>query len=228
MTHPIKPVFTMLFFCIAFVSCKKDLVNEYKQMPEPLVGKVVDTLSKAYSYYPFRDKSILSYVDTTIDGSTIISKSTLAILGDTTIDGKTYSKASTGGSETITYHNYQDGVTTLLSYNGDDKITTTVLKANEPVGTVWKDVFLNDGVPTTYAWKIVAKGINRTVLGVKYTDVMQVHLAGTADVPVQGKVVFANSEYFYAPNIGLIENISNNPATGITDLHRVLQKNIIP
>lgn len=228
MTHSIKPVFTMLFLGVVFASCKKDLVNDNVSLSKPAVNKVFDSASNTYSYYPFRNKSILSYVDTTKDGSTVISKSTIAILGDTTIDGKIFSKASTGASKSIAYYNNKDGVTTFVSFKGEDKITTTVLKANEPVGTVWKDAFMIDAIPTTYEWKIVAKGIERIVLGVRYTDVIQVHLAGTADMPVQGKVVFANSEYFYAPNIGLIENISNNPATGNTDLHRVLQKHLIP
>ncbi len=228
MTHPIKPVFAMLFFGIALASCKKDPVSENATLYKPNTNKVFNSESNTKSYFPFRDKSIYSYVDTTKDGSIIINKSTIAILGDTTIDGKIFSKASTGASKVITYNNNSDGITTFVSYKGDDKITTTVLKANEPVGTVWKDAFMNNGIPTTYEWKIVAKGIEKIVLGVNYTDVIQVHLTGTADVPVRGKVTFANSDYFYAPNIGLIENISNNPATGVTDLHRVLQKHLIP
>ena len=64
----------------------------------------------------------------------------------------------------------------MVSYNGNDKITSTVLKANEPVGAVWKDEFMNAGIPTTYLWKIVAKGIEKTVLGIKYINVIQVHL----------------------------------------------------
>jgi len=139
------------------------------------------------------------------------------------MDGNVYSKASIDGSESVTYHNYNNGIATLVSFKGDDKITTTFLKVNEPVGAVWKDEFLNAGVPSTYEWKMVAKGIDRTVQGVLYTDVIQVNLLGYATLPVRGKVLLANSEYYYAPNIGLIENIAVNPATGKTELHRVFK-----
>ncbi len=223
MKNPIKAFFSILLLCIVLASCKKDLVNENTVLPQSPGNKVADNANKLNSYYPFRDKSIISYIDSTIDGKAVISKSSLSILGDTTMDGNIYSKSSAGGSETITYHNYNNGVTTLVSFKGDDKITTTFLKANEPVGTVWKDEFLNAGVPTTYEWKMMAKGINRTVQGIVYTDVIQVHLLGYATLPVQGKVKFADSDYYYAPNIGLIENISNNPATGKTELHRILK-----
>ena len=223
MTHSIKPLLSVLLLGIAFVSCKKDLLNENSVLQNAAGNKVADHPNKLNSYYPFRDKSITNYLDSTIDGKLATSKSTLLILGDTTMDGNVYSKVSTDGSGSVTYINDNNGVTTLISFKGDDKITATFLKENEPVGAVWKDEFLNAGVPSTYEWKMMAKGINRTVQGVLYKDVIQVHLLGYATLPVQGKVIFANSEYYYAPDIGLIENIAVNPKTGKTELHRVLK-----
>ena len=226
MFNNIKPVLAGLL-CLAFASCKKDIVSENGATPESNAGKSGAVSKVDDSYYPYNSGSTYTYVDSTLAGSSTITKSAISISGDTTIDGKIFSKAPAGGSA-FNYYNSTEGVTTLVAYNGKDKVTTTVLKANEPVGTVWKDVFSNAGVPTTYEWKIVAKGMDRTVQGVRYSNVIQVHLLGSAEVPVQGKVVFANSDYYYAPNVGLIENIAYDPATGKMGLHRELQTTTLP
>ena len=222
MFNNIKPVLAGLL-CLAFASCKKDMVDESGVTPENNAAKSSVTSEANDSYYPDANGSTYTYVDSTLGGSSTITRSAMKVAGDTVIDGQNFSRTATKGSSTFDYYSSANGVTTLITFKGKDKVTTTVLKANEPVGTVWKDVFSNAGVPTTYEWKIVAKGINKTVRGVAYANVIQVHLLGYAQVPAQGKVVFADSDYFYAPNIGLIENISFNPTTGKTELHRELQ-----
>lgn len=226
MFNNIKPVLAGLL-CLAFASCKKDIVGENGVTPENNADKNGTVPKVNDSYYPYNNGSTYTYVDSMPGGSSTITRSAIKISGDTAIDGKTFSKNPAGGSA-FNYYNSTEGVTTLVAYNGKDKITTTVLKANEPVGSVWKDVFSNAGVPTTYEWKIVAKGMNKTVQGFIYSNVIQVHLLGYAEVPVQGKVVFANSDYYYAPNVGLIENIAYNPASGKTELHRELQNTLVP
>ena len=226
MFNNIKPVIVGLL-CFAFASCKKSIVGENGITPENNADKNGTIPKVNDSYYPYKNGSTYTYVDSTLEGSSTITRSAIKISGDTAIDGKTFSKIPAGGS-TFNYYNSTEGVTTLVAYNGGDKITTTVLKANEPVGSVWEDSFSNAGVPTTYEWKIVAKEINRTVQGIMYTGVIQVHLLGYAEMPVQGKVVFANSDYFYAPNVGLIESIAYDPATGKTELHRELQNTLLP
>jgi len=214
--------------CLAFISCKKDVASENGMLADGNAAKSNIGAAASDSYFPNRNGSEYTYIDTTMEGSVTISRSVIAISGDTTIDGTTYSKTPGTSAETSTYHNYTDGETRVVSYKGEDKLTTTLLKDNAAVGTTWKDVFSNEGVPTTYEWKMVARGLTRTVQGITYSNVILVHLDGTADMPVQGKVVFANSDYYYAPNVGLIENIAYDPATGKTQLHRVLQKSIVP
>ncbi len=220
MFNNIKLVFTGIL-CLAFASCKKDIVNENAVTPGSNAAKSDINSNVNDPYYPFNNGRTYTYVDSTINGTSTITKSAITISGDTTIDEKTFSKSS--AAEASTYYHSDAGETTIVIYNGNDKITTTVLKANEPVGTIWKDVYSNNGVPTIYEWKIVAKGFNKTLMGISYSDVIQVHLSGSAEVPVQGKVIFANSDYYYAPNVGLIEHVAYNPATGKTELHRVIQ-----
>ncbi|MEP7165959.1 MAG: hypothetical protein ABI741_14750 [Ferruginibacter sp.] len=221
MFNNIKPVLAGLL-CLAFASCKKDMADENPVTPENNAVSTAASSKANDSYYPYDNGSSYTYVDSTLGGASTVNRSAISIAGDTTIDGKTFIKTNSN------YFNSTDGVTTLVAFNGTDKITTTVLKANEPVGTVWKDVFSNAGVPTTYEWKIVAKGMNRTVQGIAYSNVIQVHLSGYADVPGKGKVLMANSDYYYAPNVGLIENISYNTASGKTELHRELKNTVAP
>jgi len=217
MFKTIKPLAFGLL-CVAAVSCKKDDVSKNNVAD---AGANADSAMGA-SYYPVANGSSYTYVDSTSTGAST-SKSDIEIAGDTTIDQKTFSKNSAKGSSAYSYSNTAAGVTTLVSFKGEDRITSTVLKANEPVGTIWKDQFSNNGVPTTYEWKMVAKGLTRTINNINYSNVIQVHLDGYAEVPVQGKVTFAKSDYYYAPNVGLIENIAYDPASGKLLLHRVLQ-----
>lgn len=223
MFNNIKPVLAGMI-CLAAVSCKKEDVGQNGITSDKIADKSGTSSKITDSYYPYDNGSTYTYVDSMPGGTAAISKSAVIVSGDTSLDGKTFSKASSGGASASDYYNSADGVTTHVAFKGKDKVTTTVLKANEPVGAIWKDVFSNKGVPTTYEWKMVAKGLNRTVNGVAYANVIQVHLLGYATVPVQGKVLFADSDYYYAPNVGLIENIAHNPTTGKTELHRTLQK----
>lgn len=220
MFKTIKPVLVAGSLCLAIVSCKKDIVEENPASTEK--NSVANSEAAANSsYYPVGTDQV--YLDTTAAGPSTSAKAAIEHLGDTTIDEKTFSKTSATGSSAVNYVNSTNGVTTLVSFNGKDKITSTLLKANEPVGTVWTDEFTNAGIPSVYEWKLAAKGITKTVLGVTYTNVIQVHLNGTAKIPSKGNVAFADADYFYAPNVGLIEHINYNTVTGKPELHRVLQ-----
>lgn len=219
MIKTVKPVL-FGFLCLALAtSCKKDVVDVNQPSPEATAGAIeADTNT---DYYPYKTGNSYSFVDSVGTAATAVG-STVNISGDSTIDGKTF-KRSAPASGAAKFVNTDGGVTTLVSFNGADKITTTVLKANEPVGATWTDNFTNGGIPTNYEWKMIAKGLTRTVLGTTYNNVIQVHLNGTAEIPGQGKVVFADSDYFYAPNVGLIENVDFNTVTGKATMHRVLK-----
>jgi len=221
MSNNLKSVFCSLAVCLAFVACKKEVANEPMA---PNTSETVKAATDEQSYYTTPDGETYTYIDTTGAGVSSTSISSQKAMGDTTIDEKTFSKVSGDGSRIYNYQNSDKGVTTLVAYNGAEKITTTVLKANEPVGTVWTDNFTSGGVPATYKWQIVEKGISRTVLGVTYNNVIKVHLVGVATVGSRAANTIASADYFYAPNVGLIENIGYNPVSGAVELHRVFQK----
>ena len=221
MFNAFKSFSIVLAACIAFASCKKEVANE----PAGNTSETITGLPDAQSYYATPNGETYTYVDTTAGGSASTSISSQQRMGDTTINEQTFDKVTGDGSSIYNYQSSKEGVTTLVSFNGKEKITTTVLKANEPVGTLWTDNFTTGGVPTTYEWKIVEKGISRTVLGVSYNNVIKVHLNGTAILGAKAvSAVIANADYYYAPNVGLIENIGYNPASGVVELHRVFQK----
>ncbi|MEO6490941.1 MAG: hypothetical protein ABIO04_13445 [Ferruginibacter sp.] len=52
------------------------------------------------------------------------------------------------------------------------------------------------------------------MFGIVYTNVIQVHLNGTMNVPEKGKIVFADADNLYAPNIRLIESINYDAGSG--------------
>lgn len=205
---------------LSVISCKKDM--EAERAPAPEENDVAKRADETV-YLPYAAGSSYGYTDSTTQGS----NSTNAVYranGDTTVDGKTFSRTNINNEGSVAYQNTTDGVTTLLSFNGDQPVFNTVLKANEPVGATWTDESAEGNTTTIYAWRMVAKDLSKTIGTTTYKNVIQVHLDGSSSESGKGKVIFADADYFYAPNTGLIETISYNTVTGKQEVHRVLQR----
>lgn len=215
MINTFKPVLTG-FVCLAFLSCKKEVA-------ENTAADSSNKTAAVTSYYPYNSNAAFSYMDSTSGGSAKAVISAVKISGDTSIDGQNYSRIVSGDNKLSRFCLSSDGETKMVYFDGDDRITTTILKVNEPVGAVWKDQFTSNNTPMTYEWKMMAKDLTKTIQGTTYSNVIQVHLSGYAETEIQGKLVFADADYYYAPNVGLIENIAYNPKTGAKEFHRVLQ-----
>jgi hypothetical protein len=229
-------------------SCEKDTSEENSLPPGTIVGagnggtgtgggSTSGAGCKDCIYIPVCSGSVYHYNDTsfsTPNGGPL--DYTLQFIKDTTIGAKVYQKfANLGSSSPFTYYNCTNGVTTAIVYNGttvsgNTTITEakiTGLKANEPVGATWSDVLINQGQTINYLYTIIAKGVPRTVKGILYPDVIQVHsqtsidLAGTSIPAGQG-------EYYYARGTGLIESVLTDDFTGNQVLHRVLVSAMIP
>lgn len=205
---------------LSVISCKKDL--DTVQSPESEETVVAKTSDES-AYIPFEAGGNYEYTDSTAVGANT-SSSAYRANGDTTVNGKTFSRTNINNEGAVAYQNTTDGVTTVLSFNGDQPIINTILKANEPVGSTWVDESKDGNITTTYAWRMVAKDHSKTIGGTTYNKVIQVHLDGSLSEAGKGKIVFADADYFYAPNIGLIETISYNTVTGKQEVHRVLQR----
>lgn len=204
-----------------------------------LSGGGITTNCKACAYIPMCNGSSYTYVDTLSTGVNPPMMQNLTYVSDTLIDGKIYQKfAVTGSSAPYTYYNCTAGVSSVIQFNAISiggvsvpRIDQTLLKANAPVGTTWQNsVSLGSGITAQYDWSIVAKGVSHTVLGNTYPDCIQVHLVLSSIVPMVGTVVSAEADYYYAKNIGLVDNINlNATSTPYTlALHRVLQSYFIP
>lgn len=208
-----------LIFTIFASSCDKNLSNSNSN-----IDIINNSPCFSCAYIPWCDSSRYTYIDTT-SGAYGFKNVNLIILSDTIINNTTYSKASLSGK--IIYHNCSNNITSFIEYNQSggsiNEIKSTVLKSNEISNAQWQDVFLANGLTNTNNYKITAKSINRNVLGVNYTDVIQVHKTVTVSSSGIGTSIVTEEDNYYAKGIGLIESIVIDAATGDLILHRVLQ-----
>ena len=237
MSNRIQQFLCILFVSLLFVSCDKDSSEENGLLPgsgnNGGGGNNNPAVCKSCSYMPWCDGSTYTYIDTASTGTTTVSN-TLDVLADTTIAGVVYSKSDTDGSGEYVYHNCTNGNSTIIKYDviagtttvGEFK--TTALKAIDPIGTTWTDSYNYNGAMIDYNYTIISKSVPRTVLGVNYPDVIKVHLVVSSIMPIIGTVVAAENDYYYARNVGLIESIEYDGASGAMLLHRVLQSYQIP
>jgi hypothetical protein len=175
---------------------------------------------KSCSYFPTCDGSIYKYRDSgaiTQGTSITTSSDTLKFVKDTLIAGVTYGQFiinSLSEYDTI-YQNCTAGVSTSKVFNATSVGGTTTLveatiiplKDNVPINTTWQTGLNAGGQQVTYLTTVLAKGINKQVLGVNYSNVIetkvetQINIFGTQTTVIE-------DHNFFAKNIGLIENYS--------------------
>ncbi len=132
---------------------------------------------------------------------------------DTTINSRKYHvyNYSYGGSEYLgidgnNYYQYDS-----IPVNGGINIERLYLKDNASAGATWNQDFsltipgLPVAVPLTVNNKIAEKGIDRTVNGTAYSNV--IHVSTTLSSALIPSSAFTSSiDSYYAPKYGLIEN----------------------
>jgi hypothetical protein len=217
------------FYRAGFVGCK---------FPITFTAGTVTVNCKSCSYVPVCDGSRYTYIDTTASGVNPPLAQNYTYLRDSIIDGKIYQKFAITNSSGDAFFNCTGGVTTSIVLNGNTiggvtvpRVELIMLKANSPVGTTWQNsIDLGGGISAQYNFSIVAKGISRTVLGTVFPDVIHVHADVNTVVPGVGSTPVATAEYYFARDVGLVENIQFNVTTppGTMVLHRVLQSYFIP
>jgi hypothetical protein len=95
-----------------------------------------------------------------------------------------------------------------------DTLQTLFLKSDQAVGSSWQEQHVIDGDTINYQYSIKARGIDKTVNGTTYKNVIQVEmLANLPEIEDPGIPGFQyilsafsqiRAEYFYAPDIGFI------------------------
>jgi hypothetical protein len=195
-------------------------------------------------YLPTCEGSVYKYRDTVSNGPNTIPTisetiSTVKYLGDSSIGGLTYRKIryATTGNEPVSFTNCNNGVITNIAYNvvsnggtNLSEIKLILLKSNEPVGATWTDnIILNPQQSASYDNTIVAKGVNKTVSGIVYPNVIEVKTVFSA---VYAGIVIPSGYTlnYFAKGVGLIESVSYNDLTGtsIQISRRVLVSAQIP
>lgn len=222
-----KFTFIVLICCMLFAgmlsSCDKDYSVENGF---PIDYGDTSLLCKSCIYLPWCDSSVYHYIDSSV-GSTANKTITLRTSADTIISGITYS-ASTLNANRV-YYRCANGTSTTLQYNNAGVALINIpLQANQPTGFTWQCIQPGSGTNNIYDYKIVAKSINRQVLGREFTDVIWVHQQLSANFPLFGNVVVSETDLYYAKGIGLIESITIDNSTGNVALHRVLQQYDVP
>lgn len=221
-----KTILTLCCNFIFLISCQKELNFD--------APAVVSSSCKQCSYVPFCNGSVYVYSDT-IGGMGRDVTETINIVKDTTIDGKNYQEFLDGGTKA--YYNCATGISTLLAFavpvpgGNVPRLEQIVLKANSAVGTTWSNSFPVGLGIATFDFRVAAKGLTKSILGVTYNDVTQVHLIIRTTIAGGISAIAGTSDYFYANNIGLVENVSfSSPLAGPPTViyHRVLKTYSIP
>lgn len=225
-----------------FTSCQKDVIPELIEntTSNRIVTNELTTNCKACEYYPICAGSVYNY---SANGGSLFtsltigkpSSYTVEFLSDTTVNGNIYKKMKVANGQ-IAMYDCADGVTTeLVSYinptsQTSEIIKTTILKANEVVGAMWRDTLhLSNTLNEFYEYTILEKGTSRAVAGVIYDDIIKLK----KNVYTQNNgVTMLTNDYlllYYARGFGLIETKSiNTVGQGAINYHSILTSAIIP
>lgn len=228
---------------MALVSCQKELSTEIGTTPiaggPTTGGRTTSSDCKSCSYLPFCAGIKYTYSDTSATGAVTVRNADILSATDTVVGTKNYTKVNSNNQ--ISYVRCINGEThqtvfgiSVAGPNGPitiPKIETIGLKANEPVNAAWVDTNMNGASQTFYyKYRIVEKGINRTVAGKNFTDVIHVHMVTTIIAPIIGSFDTNTVDYYYAKSIGLIDYYVVDATSGIPTqiLHSVLVSYFIP
>ena len=196
-----KIQFAPLYLCLVTISCGKS---------DPAPG------TTTASYMNMKVGSSWNYEQINNKPPTSTSNFTLTSINkDTTVDAKSYhvfTNSGTGASEYYRlsgsdYYTYQS----LPAALGGIKVENLYLKTEAAVGVSWPQVynitFNSFPLVVTVTHTIQEKGISKTVNGINYTNVIHVKTGITVGgIPPASLVT--DIHYYYAPNVGLIENTS--------------------
>jgi hypothetical protein len=226
---------------VLFTSCQKDVIPELLQNTNArIVTNELTTNCKACEYYPICAGSVYNY---SANGGSLFtsltvgkpSSYTVQFISDTTINGTIYKKMKVANNQTALY-DCENGVTTeLVPYinpinQTQEIIKTTILKANENVGAMWRDTLqISNTLSEFYEYTILEKGTSRAVAGVIYDDIIK--LKKNNYIQNNGVTTLTNDYLilYYAKGFGLIETKSiNTVGQGAINYHSILTSAMIP
>lgn len=167
---------------------------------------------KACVYIPTCVGDSFTYIDSSVAGPAVQSEIDYLAEKDTIINGAIFQDLTTTTGNT--YYSCNDGITTTIGTGfagalGDpslQNIKAIILKSNGTTGTSWTDTLSYEGEAVYAVSTITESNISRNVLTVNFTNVIHVVTVVSVVVPFSGYEQIAGADFYYAKNIGLIEN----------------------
>lgn len=228
-----KQLLLLLSIFVLITACQKEIEGLGGNSNNPAAKKCTGC-----SYLPVCDSTKLTYIDSSAVGVDILTN-TQAILGDTTIGGKKFTRVSPFGTfqqgllyncDGGNYRVYQpvpdlgidvDSLFQSLGLPGSvtipTHIQTTILKTGVAAGATWSDtVFQFSPIPfltitAKLDYKLEEKGVQRTVLGKTYSNVIHVSSKLAVVIPLGPALPFDVSvNTYYADGVGVIESRTAN------------------
>ncbi len=196
-----KNPFWAIMLCFSLAACSKS------NNPDPAIPE---------NYMNMRAGSLWNYeVQNNTPPPTTSLYTLTSTSKDSTINSKSYHvfmNSANGASEYYfatgtDYYTFQS----LPGAVGDTKVEYLYLKSTAAVNTTWSQIYniVYNSVPlkVTAVNKIEGKGIDRTVNGKIYSNVIHVSTKLSVEgIPPASLVT--SIHYYYAPNVGMIENTS--------------------
>ena len=195
-----KTTFLLLAITIFFSACQKN----------------TSTTASTDVYINTSSGSSWSYLQTDLSNTNPPSNYTVtSTSNDTTINSRKYHvySYSYGGSEYLGVSGHDYYQYDSIPVSGGINIERLYLKDNASTGTAWDQNFsliipgFPLSVPLTVSNKIVEKGIDKTVNGTTYSNVIHVSTTLSSSL-IPSSALSSSIDSYYAPKYGLIENTS--------------------
>jgi hypothetical protein len=151
------------------------------------------------NYFPMTQGSHWTYEITADFGDTVLtSTETKTISGDSTVNGKKYFQVNSSDSEYPEFIRRSGDTVFTLSEEGIDEIMSIERK-----GASWERTFSSEGLRTTVTFTVLEKGINRSVMGKTYNDVL--HVQGIGSIAIGNQTSEMEFNGYFAKGVGPIE-----------------------
>lgn len=108
------------------------------------------------------------------------------------------------GNKSNSYVLVKDGDYLSVGFASTTQVDLILLKEDATVGTSWESEVNNSGLQTIYEFTMMAKGIEHTVSGEVFRDVIQVRLITFLNV-FGDRVEVSSQNIYFAKGIGIIE-----------------------
>ncbi len=187
-----KKFFGFAFIVVLLAACQKEIADV--------------TPANTGDYQPVTANSEWSYASTSAGNYSVKSIGT-----DTTINGRRYYKfdqISTNGTARA-YISKLGGVYRQYGNSAiaGGQVVELIYLKDSAIGVNWTNTITVSGFSNYHKYTVSAKGIQRTVNGVVFTNVIELNYEFSLDNPAGGPIINAGGgKQYYAKNVGAIES----------------------